>query len=88
MGSVPPPREDDAPLAIDPDGMSPLTIAAECLETIARRDTQVFQSLGSVQCSQLPACCDREIAGHATRQTADKNQRRRLVAKAPDHGFT
>ena len=48
------PDEADAPLAIDSDAVLSRPISLQLLESIGRRDPQVFDSLGSVEHPQLP----------------------------------
>src|SRR5215831_20499015 len=47
------PTEADSPLVVDPDAVLPASIAAELLEPVSRRHTQIVQVLGTVQHLQL-----------------------------------
>ena len=48
------PNEADPPLVIDPNGVLPLPIAAQCLQLIPRRGGKHSQFRGGVKLQKLP----------------------------------
>ena len=46
-----PPHETDPPLIVDADAVLPFAVRVQRLQPVARRDTQIVQSLGRVDCS-------------------------------------
>ncbi len=50
------PNETDSPLVIDPNAVLALAIPSESLETISRRDAEIFQLFCSVGVKQFTPC--------------------------------
>src|SRR5262245_16279757 len=78
------PGETDPPLVVDADAVLPGAITAQLLQLIARRDAQVVQDLGRVDCDEFaerdptqlgrkPAhrLASKEACGVATTETLD-----------------
>ena len=84
MGTIVPPDEGDAPLAVDPDRVLPRPVPAQGLQPVARRHAEVLKSFGGIKRRQLAPRRKGELPRHAARQGALEDQRRRLVAEAPD----
>ena len=78
------PHETDPILVIDPDAVLPPPITAKGLEVIARKRTQVVESLGGVQLGQL-ALSDPSNIPEPTRRMPPEQRRGVSIPEGPDH---
>jgi hypothetical protein len=86
FGAVRRPAKHDAPLIVDPNRVSALSIPLQSLKPISRRDCQVPEVGGVVQLDQLPTGDADEVRGKTSRLKAVlKDRLGPSAAKAPDH---
>lgn len=79
------PDEADTPLVIDPDAVLSLTVSREFLQPICRRDSEIFQALGSFDHLELPLHGALDVWWKPARSFSREKSPGLLVAKASDH---
>jgi len=84
MGVAVSPHETDSILIVDPDAMLALPISTKGLEVVARKGTEVAESLGCVQLKQLPLC-DPGDAPKPARRIPKKKRFGIPVSEGPNH---
>ena len=54
LGGIPTcPTETNPPLIVDPDGIQPLSVSLQCLESVSRRDRHIMQSNSLIELNEL-----------------------------------
>jgi hypothetical protein len=75
-------------LIVDPDAVLAFAVAFQYFESIARRNTQVVDRLGTIEHAQLATRDRLNIGGQAPRSEASPDAFGFLVDEIPDHSRT
>jgi hypothetical protein len=79
------PAKADSPLIIDPNAVLPLSIAAELLKTIPRRNAQIVEHFGRVERHQLSEHEAPQISRKSSDRLAFKESLSVAITKGLDH---
>ena len=79
------PAKADAPLIVDPDAPLALAITAEFLESIPRRDAEIFERDGGIELPQLAQRNALQVSTEPPSRSAVEELLRLLASEASDH---
>jgi hypothetical protein len=88
VGAAVSPAEKDAPLVVDADRVIAGEVALERLESVARRDSQILESLGGLESDQFAHGGADEVGGKAAGTGGPSSTGEVFggaVTEAPDH---
>jgi hypothetical protein len=84
FGIAVPPCEADAILIVDPDAVLPLSVAAQRLQPIARRNQKIREGRGAIESDEAPKGHSSD-AGEFLDSLTPKEPFRLFTPEAPDH---
>jgi hypothetical protein len=80
------PHKTDPPLIVNPNAALTLAVAAQRLQTVAERSTQIVKLLRCVDCKKLGACAPLNLLQQIADGVPSEDRSRPFISKALDHG--